>query len=35
MYMYCMKLPEEIIEFLNKLSEEGHGELEVDFQGGR
>jgi len=27
------ELPEEIIEFLNKLSEEGHGELEVDFQG--
>ena len=28
------ELPEEIIEFLNKLSEEGHGELEVNFQGG-
>ena len=28
------ELPEEIIEFLNTLSEEGHGELEVDFQGG-
>ena len=27
------ELPEEIIEFLNKLSEEGHGELEVNFQG--
>lgn len=27
------ELPEEIIEFLNTLSEEGHGELEVDFQG--
>jgi hypothetical protein len=28
------ELPEEIIEFLDKLSEEGHGELEVNFQGG-
>jgi hypothetical protein len=27
------ELPEEVIGFLNTLSEEGHGELEVDFQG--
>lgn len=32
-YYDTNELPEDIIGFLNTLSEEGHGELEIDFQG--
>ena len=32
-YYDTNELPEEIIGFLNTLSEEGHGELEINFQG--